>query len=114
VVLIAVVEQRTLQAYFWRELKYAHSKDEVWKTWPTSRTLNDFALSRAEPLIISIVDDFFGQLWQPFRPLQQKVIESVRAAQLQFDALKDALEAYNRTTIVGADFVRYCYYHYYY
>jgi len=57
--------------------------------------------------MISMVDDFFRQLLPPLQPLRDKVTESVRAAVLELEALKDALEAYNRTTIMGAEFVRY-------
>jgi len=64
-------------------------------------------LSSAEPLISDIVDDFFRQLLPPLQPLRDKVSQSVRSAQLDFETLKDALATYNRTTIVGTDFVRY-------
>ena len=88
-------------------MKYEHEKDETWKTWPTREPLNHFMLSNGKPLITDIVNDFFSQLLPPFQPVKDKVTVYVRAAQLQFDDLKDALAAYNRTTILGSEFVRY-------
>jgi len=64
-------------------------------------------LSSAKHLITDIVNDFFSQLLPPFQPVKDKVTEYVRAAQHQFEELKDALAAYNRTTILGPEFVRY-------
>jgi len=54
-----------------------------------------------------MVDDFFRQLLPPLHALNEKINAFVRAAQLEFDALKDALEIYNRTTVMGPEFVRY-------
>jgi len=75
--------------------------------WPARQPLDDFMLSSAEPLISDIVDDFFHQLRPPLQPLKEKVSQSVRSAQLDFETLKDALATYNSTTIIGTDFVRY-------
>jgi len=103
IVVLETVEGKHL----WQELKYEHGKDETWKTWPTRQPLNDFTLSSAKHLITDIVNDFFNQLLPPFQPVKDKVAEYVRAAQHQFEELKDALAAYNRTTILGPEFVRY-------
>ena len=54
-----------------------------------------------------MVDSYFRQLLPPLQTLQRKVAASVRAAQLEFYALKDELEAYNRTTVLGPEFIRY-------
>ena len=75
--------------------------------WPTHQPLVDFTRSSAEPLIIDIVDDFFRQLLLPLQRLQERVSKSVRATQMEFEALKDTLVVYNRTIVVGPDFVRY-------
>lgn len=64
-------------------------------------------MSTAKPLISDMVEDFFHQLLPPLQTLQDKVTESVYAAQMQFDALKDALEVHNQTTVFGPEFVRY-------
>jgi len=93
--------------YVVQELTYQYKQDEAWKTWPTRQPLVDFTLSSAKPLIIDMVEDFFSQLLPPLQRLQKKVSESVRAAQIEFEALKDTLEVYNRTTVLGPDFVRY-------
>jgi len=86
---------------------YEYEEDETWKTWPARQPLDDFMLSSAEPLISDIVDDFFHQLLPPLEPLVDRFTETVRAAQFEFETLKDELTTYNRTTIVGAEFVRY-------
>ena len=88
-------------------MKYEHRLDEAWKTWPTRQPLNDFTLSSAKHIITDIVNDFFSQLLPPFQPVKDTVIEYVHAAQLEFEELKDELAAYNRTTILGSEFVRY-------
>ena len=86
---------------------YEFPEDESWRTWPARQSLTDFTLSSAKPLIDAMVDDFFHQLLPPLRRLQQNVTKSVRDANVEFDALKDTLERYNRTTVLGSDFVRY-------
>jgi len=81
--------------------------DEASKTWPKRQSLVDFTLSNAQPLITDMVDDYFYKLMPPLQHLREKVTDSVRAAQMDFDALKDALEVHNQTSHLGPDFVRY-------
>jgi len=54
-----------------------------------------------------MVDSYFRQLLPPLQTVQRKVAASVRAAKLKFDALKDELKVYNRTMVLGPEFVRY-------
>jgi len=96
-----------LTLWRWQELTYEYREDEAWKTWSTRQRLVDFTQSSAKPLITDIVDSYFRQLLPPLQTVQRKVTASVRDAQLKFDALKDELEAYNQTTVLDAEFIRY-------
>ena len=97
----------SIWVYLCQELMYEFGEDEAWKTWPSRQSLTDFTQSSAKPLVVDIVDNFFQQLLPPLRRLQQKVSASVRDANLEFDALKDTLELYSQTTVLGSEFVRY-------
>jgi hypothetical protein len=89
-----------------QELAFHIAAGEEHRTWPSKLPLIQFVEQYSEPLITSIVGDFFSPMSPTLKQLRADVEKLDLLARLHLDKLTNLLDKYTESIQIGPTFTR--------